>query len=135
MSDKLEIPESLSTQVVGIGSKVHAEDVDTYGKIREIEDKSHKLRTVLDAWGTQQGEERELRKSYASKLIIALVVQLVIVDGVFIVMGAGGLTIPESVANTFIVSVFGEIAAMALIVTRYLFPKVGVEVLNLIEKL
>ena len=135
MNEKIAIPDSLRKQVLDIGSDVRAEDVDTYGKIREIEDKSHKLRTVLDAWGKQQDDERSLRGSYAKKVIIAMILQLCCVDLVVVALGIGWLSVPKTVTNTFIISVFGEVAAMALIVTKYLFPEVGTEALKLIEKL
>ena len=135
MEEAVTVPQSLKDQVVGVGGKVRAEDIDAYGRLREIEDKSHKLRTVLEAWERQQSEERTLRGSYATKLLIALFVQIGIVDIAFFGIGAGFLEVPEWVANTFIVSVFGEIAAMALIVIKYLFPQVGGDLLALIEKL
>ncbi|HVU86440.1 MAG TPA: hypothetical protein VHD36_03920 [Pirellulales bacterium] len=135
MDQQIALPPNLSAQVVAVGNVVTAADVDSFGRLRDIEDKSHKLRTILQAWEKQHTEERKLRKNYAWGLLIALFVQLGLVNVAFFLIGYGELTLPESAMNTFIVSVFGEIAAMAFIVTKYLFPKTGSEILALIEKL
>jgi len=135
MSEPVSIPQKLREYVVGVGAEVRPEDVDTYGRLREIEDKSHKLRTVLEAWEKQQHEERSLRQSYAKKLLVALFVQMGLVNLAFFAVGFGWLVVEQWVANTFILGVFAEIAAMTLIVIKYLFPKIGADVLGLIEKL
>lgn len=135
MSDVGTIPETLKNHVLGVGGEVRPEDVDVYGRLREIQDKSYKLRTVLEAWERQQSEERALRQGYAKKILIALFVQMGLVNVAFFAIGLGWLVVEEWVANTFIMAVFGEIAAMGLIVIKYLFPKVGSDVLGLIEKL
>jgi hypothetical protein len=135
MVDEVALPQTIKDRVLDVGAEVEPQDVDTYGRIREIEDKSHKLRTVLKAWGDQQDDERGLRREYAKKLIIAMFVQLAVVDVAFVAIGVGWLDVPETAINTFIISVFGEIAAMVFFITKYLFPKVGKEVLDLIEKL
>jgi len=135
MSEAVTIPDTLKSRVVGVGGEVRPEDVDVYGRLREIEDKSYKLRTVLEAWERQQSEERALRQGYAKKILIALFVQMGLVNIAFFAMGFGWLAVEQWVANTFILAVFGEIGAMALIVIKYLFPEVGMDVLGLIEKL
>ena len=135
MGEVVAIPDTLKDRVLGVGGEVRPEDVDVYGRLREIEDKSYKLRTVLEAWERQQSEERALRQGYAKKILVALFVQMGLVNVAFFAIGLGWLAVEEWVANTFIMAVFGEIAAMALIVIKYLFPKVGSDVLGLIEKL
>ena len=135
MSDNITIPNTLRDRIVGIGSEVQPADVDVYSRLREIEDRSHKLRTVLGAWERQQSEERSLRQGYAGKLLIALLIQTGLVDVAFFAIGFHWLSVEPWVANTFILAVFGEIAAMAMIVIKYLFPKAAPDVLSLIEKL
>jgi len=135
MSEAVTIPETLKNRVVGIGGEVRPEDVDVYRRLREIEDKSYKLRTVLEARERQQSEERALRQGYAKKLLIALFAQMGLVNIAFFLIGFRWLAVEVWVANTFIMAVFGEIAAMALIMIKYLFPEVGSDVLGLIEKL
>ncbi len=58
MKDTVILPPELSSQVESVGGIVVTDDVDTFGKLRQIEDKSHKLRTIMQAWEKQQEEER-----------------------------------------------------------------------------
>ena len=113
MADVIEIPDTLKSRIIGVGGEVRPEDVDVYGRLREIEDKSYKLRTVLDAWERQQSEERALRQGYAKKILIALFVQMGLVNIAFFAVGFHLLTVEPWVVNTFIMAVFGEIAAGA----------------------
>jgi len=135
MGEALPIPDALKSRIIGVGGEVQPKDVDVYGRLREIEDRSYKLRTVLDAWERQQSEERALRQGYAKKILIALLAQMGLVNMAFFALGFRWLSAEPWVANTFIMAVFGEIAAMALVVIKYLFPKVGSDVLSIIEKL
>ncbi len=135
MSEVVTIPDNLKSRVLGVGGEVRPEDVDVYGRLLEIEDKSYKLRTVLEAWERQQSEERALRQGYAKKILIALFVQMGLVNIAFFAIGLRWLAVEAWVANTFVMAVFGEIAAMALIVIKYLFPQVGSDALGSIEKL
>ena len=122
-------------QVKEIGSAVTSDDVDTYRQIREIEDKSYKLKIVLDAWKAQKKEERKWRNIYAGVLLGFLFIQIVVVNVSFFLIGAGKLKVEEWVANTFIIAVFGEVASMTLVIVRYLFPKTGEEFPKIIEGL
>jgi hypothetical protein len=118
-----------------LGVPVTSEEVDTYGRYREIEDRSFRLRTVVGAWESQQTEERRLRRSYGTAILIALCVQTFLADVVFILIGVGKIAIAPWVANIFIVSVFGQIVALAVVVVRHLFPQTSSEILRLIEKI
>jgi len=122
-------------QVEEIGSAVTSDDIDTYRQIREIEDKSYKLKIVLDAWKAQKKEERKWRNIYAGVLLGFLFIQIVVVNVSFFLIGAGKLKVEEWVANTFIIAVFGEVASMTLVIVRYLFPKTGEEFPKIIEGL
>jgi hypothetical protein len=135
MDKSIQVPDSLKEKIVEIGASVTETELDTYTRIREVEDKSHKLRTILKAWERQQSQERKMRSVYAKWLLIALFAQMIVVNIAFFGIGLQWLVIEKWVSTTFIMTVFGEIAAMALIVVKYLFPKVGAEVLSLIEKL
>lgn len=122
-------------QIEEIGSAVTSDDIDTYRQIREIEDKSYKLKIVLDAWKAQKKEERKWRNIYAGVLLLFLFIQIVIVNVSFFLIGAGTLKVEEWVANTFIIAVFGEVASLTLVIVRYLFPKTGEEFPKIIEGL
>ena len=135
MAGAPQIPPELQDLVAVVGEVVTPEDVDAYRSVREIADKSYKIRTIVAAWEGQQREDRQLRRSYATWLLIALSVQMLIVDVAFFLLAAGIIGVDRWVAQTFIISVFGEIAAMTLIVVKYLFPETSSHVLKLIEKL
>lgn len=122
-------------QIEEIGSAVTSDDIDTYRQIREIEDKSYKLKIVLDAWKAQKKEERKWRNIYAGVLLLFLFIQIVIVNVSFFLIGAGTLKVEEWVANTFIIAVFGEVASLTLVIVRYLFPKTTEEFPKIIEGL
>lgn len=135
MSETPWIPKTIRERVVEVRGPVTSGDIDSYGRLREIEDRSYKLRTVLDAWERQHSEERVLRKRYANTLLVAAFVQLFLINLAFFQIGRGNIVIEQWVAATFITGVFGEIVGVALIVTRHLFPEATKDVLQLIEKL
>lgn len=132
---ELELPESLKAIVNKIGPPISSPELDTYRAISEISDKSHKLRTVLASWEGQQSEERRLRKVFAWALLVVLFLQILIINVTFFLIAYHSIEITPWVSNTFIISVFSEVVSMTFIVIRYLFPKVGMEFLSLIEKL
>jgi hypothetical protein len=131
----IAVPETLKKQVVEVTEPVMPADIDSYARWREVEDRSHKLRKVIEAWSIQQEQERILRREYARNLWLVLLLQVVLVNAAFFLIGFRVLIVDPWVANGFILSVFGELAAMTFVVVRYLFPKVGSDVLALIEKL
>jgi hypothetical protein len=133
--DKTDLTESIKELVTTIAEPVTSDDIDTYRQLREIEDRSYKLRTIIGAWERQQGEERKLRRSYAGWLLFLLFLQVILVNAGFLLVGLKYLIIEEWVAKTFIIAVLGEIAGMTLVVVRYLFPKGANNFPNIIEKL
>lgn len=128
-------PSDVPDRVQSLGVPVTSEEVDTYRRYREIEDRSFRLRTVVTAWESQQSEERRLRRSYGTAILVALCLQSLLVDILFILIGLGRITIAPWVANTFIVSVFGQIVGLAVVVVRHLFPQPSSEILRLIERI
>ena len=116
-----DLPDSLRAKVEKIGHPVSSEEIDVYGQLTSIRDRSHRLRTLVKAWKDQQTQDRKLREKYANWLMLALAIQAVIVNVAFVLLGVGLLTVEPWTARTFIVAVFGEIAALVLLVVRYLF--------------
>lgn len=133
--DESILPANLKDKVIEIGAAVSLQDVATYGQLQEIQDKSFRMRTVVNAWERQQTSERELRNRYAKWLLITLSVQMMFVNVAFFMLGLGYLSVEKWVATTFIMTVFGEVAAMTFIVVKYLFPEGASAVLALIERL
>jgi hypothetical protein len=135
MADEIQLPKEVNDLVEKIGSVVAPGDVDVYRSVREIDDKSYKLRTVISSWEGQQREERRLRRGYATWLLVALLLQMFLVDLAFFLIGYKQISVDRWVADAFIIGVFGEVAGMTLIVVKYLFPDTGSQLLKLIEKL
>jgi amino acid permease len=114
-----------------VGKPVSPQDVDTYGRLKEIHDHSHRTRTIVGAWKKQQTEERAMRRTYATSLLIALGVQAILVNTIYILVGCKILVFDPWTSRTFIMAVFAEIAAMVFWIVKYLFRQTGNEVLQL----
>lgn len=120
----------------GAEKKSEAAPLSQEARIRSEEArKDKKLKEVLDAWSKQAKDERELRKSYAKLLLLALFFQTVLVNLAFFLIGFDWLKMDEWTARTFIITVFSELAAMVFFIVRYLFAPQDKNILNLIEKL
>lgn len=133
-------PESLLSadakeKILSVGEPLKSSaQIDNYGRLEEIRNRSQKLQIILNTWNTQQTEERNLRRTYAKWLLIALFSQIVLINAAFFLIGFGLMTVEKWIATTFIIAVFFEISALLLVVVNYLFPKVGSELIKLLEK-
>lgn len=119
------LPPDLQQFVFSIGSLVTSEDVDTYARLRQIADASHRDRAYVEAWERQQSQETDLRRGYAKWLLFALFLQIGVVNAAFFLIGANVLQVERWVAASFILGVFGEVTSMTVLVIRYLFPRRG----------
>ena len=135
MDTPVAIPDTLRDKVKSVGAAVTREDLDAYGRLREIEDKSHKLQMILEAWRLQHAEERAMRKTYATAMLAGLGTQALLVNAAFFLIGFKLIQVDQWVANTFIMAVFAEIAGMTYFIIKYLFPKVSSDTLAMLEKL
>lgn len=129
----LDLFSEPTKQMVTMVRSEAVQSIDDLLKIQEATDKSHKLHAILDLWSKQQTEERKLRKLYTICFAILLVLQTLTANAVFILVALGLVNMTESQFNIFFVSVFGEMVALVLIVTKYLFCRD--ENSNLVEKL
>lgn len=110
--------------------------LDDLLKMQEASDKSHKLHTALASWAAQQSEERRLRKLYAVCFAVILALQILFMNLIFSFIGFQLLAITEVQFKVFFISMFGEITALVLIVTKYLFGKDGnVKFIDIIKDL
>ncbi len=125
MAAKTEIPQGLQSVVTRIGEPVSPAEIDAYGKWRHIRDQSYRLRTVLSAWKTQQNQDRTMCRHYANWLMLAMGFQIAAINVVFVLIGCKVLVFEQWTANTFIMSVFAEVAALVLLVVKYLFCAAG----------
>jgi hypothetical protein len=129
-----QMSEDLKNLVRDVERSLSSADADTYGKLRRIHDRSHQIRTIVKAWKDQQTQDRKWRERYATYLMIAIGVQALIVNAVFVLIGLNVLTFEAWTARTFIMSVFAEIAAMGLVVVKYLFTPLSDNVLLFLSK-
>lgn len=129
----LEFFPDLDKVVQSIGPPLAPDDLDSYLRLKEFHIKSYQLRTAIDVWKEQQNQDRATRKYYAKWLLILICIQMGIINLLFILIGLGKLTVQQWTANTFIMSVFAEIAAMVVIVVNYLFPKVKESTTSLLD--
>ena len=127
--------ESLPSKVIRIGESVTADDVDTYVKIRDAEDRRYKLRSIVDSWDKQQSEDRKMRKGNALFFLILIAFQVVIINLYVILIGINVVGSNPLVLKVFFIPVLGEIVSMTFIILKYLFPKVSADILELIKKL
>ena len=75
-----QVPDTLKNLVQDVGKPVSSSDVDSYGKLRHIQDRSHQIRTIVKAWKDQQAQDRRMRERYATYLIVAMGTQALIVN-------------------------------------------------------
>ncbi len=66
--------------------------------------------------------DRDLRISYANFWKKVLVVQLIVTNGIFILVGCGYLIFEEWTLRLFVSGTLLEIFGIVIIITRYLFP-------------
>ncbi len=130
-----QFPKSVLEKLSSVSDDVSAEEIDAYAKRLEAEGKIHKLLKVLSIWEKQQDQERALRRQFANALKWALFVQIACINLAFIGIALGWLEVDEWVAKTFIIAVFGEVAAMTFTVVRYLFPDNHSSLLEMIKDL
>lgn len=55
-----------------IGKPVTSEEIDEFGKLKDINERSRHHRTIINAWKQQQDQDRKMRKMYATWLMVAM---------------------------------------------------------------
>ena len=133
MTEKPEIPVSLREYVLEVTSPVAPHTLDDLDKLSRIQDRSYRLRTLIQAWKEQQNSDRQMRQKYANWLLVVIRLQLFVVYTAFFLIGASVLKVDQWVATIFISGVFAETSALALIVVKYLFPASDGAIFNLIN--
>ena len=119
----LNLTKEVYSIVEEIRNPVTEDEISKYGKYKEIEDKSYKLRVIIKSWEKQQEEERKLRSNYAYWLLAGLFLQVLILYVSFFLLGLNYLNFDKWVINIFVVSVFGETIALVMVIIHNLFPK------------
>ena len=132
----LELFSDSAKKLIAAVDQNQVSSLDDLIKIQEATDKSHTLHAALASWAAQQSEERRLRKLYAICFAVILALQILFINLIFALIGFQRLTITEIQFKVFFVSMFGEITALVLIVTKYLFREDGnVKFIDIIKDL
>ncbi len=118
----------------GLGDPVTDDQIDALGRLQDIQERSKHHRTIIRVWRQQQDQDRKMRKLYATWLMIAMSLQVVAINVIFILIGSGILKFEQWTANTFIMAVFAEVGALVLLVVKYLFPATSDRILELIDR-
>lgn len=124
-NNMLELFSDSARKMIAAVDKNQLSSLEDLIKAQEATDRSHKLHAILTSWAVQESEERRLRKLYAVCFAVILALQIVFMNIIFLLIGFQLLTMTEVQSNIFFVSMFGEIIALVLIVTKYLFHESG----------
>ena len=103
--------DPISQYIVGIGSRVTSEDIDTYDRLEQVKSRTEAQRT-----------ERLLRRIYAWALLALLSIEIIAVLLMAFLIGFGVVELDRWVATTFIGGTFTQVSGLAYLVVRYLFP-------------
>ena len=97
--------------IVGIGSRVTSDDIDTYDRLEQLASRS-----------AVQRSERTLRLTYGWALLILLSVEIVSVLTIAFLIGFKVIELDRWVATAFIGGTFTQVSGLAFLIVRYLFP-------------
>jgi hypothetical protein len=129
-----EAIDQIGVEVEKVGSPVTRGQVDDLGKLHDLRERGKHQRTIVNVWKQQQDQDRQMRKLYATWLMVAISVQVVAINVILILLGCGVLKLEQWTANTFVMAAFAEISALVLLVVKYLFPATSDKVLELIDR-
>ncbi len=133
--DAMDITQYICS--VGAEPKLHSNSelsIDDRVKLAKQNNENTRTNTILTLWKEQQDAERNLRRKYANYFIWILAVQLLIINAIFVLIGYKILHYEQWTANLFIVSVFGEIVGIVLIIVKYLFTSTNKDMIELIKE-
>lgn len=103
--------DPISQYIVGIGSRVTSEDIDTYDRLERVKSRTEAQRT-----------ERLLRRVYGWALLALLAIEITAVLIIAFLIGFGVVELDRWVATTFIGGTFTQVSGLAYLVVRHLFP-------------
>lgn len=101
----------ISPYIVGIGSRVTSDDIDTYDRLEQLASRA-----------AGQRSERTLRLVYGWVLLLLLSIEIVSVLVIAFLIGFGVIELHRWVATTFIGGTFTQVSGLAFLIVRYLFP-------------
>jgi len=135
ISSKANNPWSDLLPVKDVVDNVTEDDIDTYSKRVRTEDQSYKLRTVVAAWKEEQDLDRGMRRRYGWVLLSLFGVEILLAGVLIFLIGFRVIELKEWIINVFFVGVFTQTSSLVIVVVKYLFPEIKIELLKLINQL
>lgn len=78
---------------------------------------------IITTWAEQHQSDIRLRKKFAKYLLILLLIETIIVMGVFVGVGLRWLAYSENTVQLFLTLSIGQIVGAIFIIVKYLFSK------------
>jgi hypothetical protein len=99
---------------------ISQEDVENAVPLEGLDPHDHKALVGIDHF-----QDIKLKKKYATWLLWLITIQLVVADTVFIVYAETGKhwQLEASVIQVWLIATLVELIGVALVITRYLFPR------------
>lgn len=113
-------------------SKVNTNNTPDVKPINEINKKWAMNDKIIDIFVKNIDEDQELRKRYATILIIILAIELVALILIFVLKGLDILYYSDTTFNIFITGGIAEIFVLVRIIVKYLFKDNLTNALNII---
>jgi hypothetical protein len=118
-------PKSADSPTDGVPSKlaeagISQEALEGATQLEGLDPHDHKALVGLDHW-----QDIQLKRTYAKWLLILVAAQLFIADAVFVTYAWVGehWHLEAGVIQVWLVSTLVELIGVALVITRYLFPR------------
>ncbi len=110
-SEKLEkVDESIEKEKQGIG-------LDEF----VVKNKWQVYKDLVDVFKERNKNDNNLKKTYSKILIGILISQLIVMNIIFILKGAGVLQFADTTFNIFITATIAEVFTLVTIIVKYLF--------------
>ncbi|MCL6589990.1 MAG: hypothetical protein K6U80_08560 [Firmicutes bacterium] len=133
------VTSDLFNSIKSVGSDIEAANPDKSVKIAETRDPEELYniinRTILKNWDRKTNQDIDFQGIYAWILLGMLVFQVLAINVIVFGIGLKWLVFDKWVIDIFIVSVFGEVTGLALIIVNYLFPKTQDNTNELMKKM
>jgi len=99
---------------------ISQEDLENAVPLEGLDPHDHKALVGIDHF-----QDIKLKKKYANWLLWLITIQLVVADAVFVVYGWEGKhwQLEPSVIQVWLIATLVELIGVALVITRYLFPR------------
>jgi hypothetical protein len=99
---------------------ISQEDLENAVPLEGLDPHDHKALVGIDHF-----QDIKLKKKYANWLLWLITIQLVVADTVFVVYAAKGKhwDLEPSVIQIWLIATLVELIGVALVITRYLFPR------------